>query len=118
MAFLGRNNWQPDGFVSEQDAHVQEFYTRTGSLPAIEAYTYGLPYAGRCVADFTGNAYGWVPTEYEVGAAIALRNMMEVEGGEIPVQEMDPQQNQILQNLYAQTAAFWEDLRNASGTVG
>ncbi len=115
MAFLGRKNWKPDGFVSKADEQVQEYYTRAGSLPPALAYAYSLPsYGGQ--ADMTGNEIGWIPTETEIGSAIALRNMAEVSGGATPVQVDDPQQNQILQSLYASTAAFWEDIRRASGT--
>lgn len=115
QSFLGRDNWAPNGFVNPADERIQDFYTEQGQLPQL--YSYVEPYNGRQIADFTGNSFGYIPTEIELASAVALRNMMAVTG-ETPFTPDDPQQNQILQQLYQGTAQFWEDIRNASGTAG
>lgn len=115
--FLGRDNWQPQGFVSPGDEQaMQEAYLR-GPRMAREEYAYNTlftAHADKADESFNGSTFQYIPTEIEVGAAIALRNMGTA--GELPIQENAPGMAQLLQGIYKSTAAFWQDIRNASGT--
>lgn len=114
--FLGVPTWAPGGYVSEADeAAMQRAYQ--GIQMAGLRYSYGVmfsddPYAGD--EHYGGDAFQYIPTEVQVAAAIAMRNMSEA--GELPVQTNDPGMAQLLQSLYQRTAQFWQDIRAASGT--
>jgi hypothetical protein len=79
-------------------------------------YAYNLPFNGRMDADesFGGESFQYIPTEVQVGAAIAMRNMAEA--GELPIQSNEPGMTQLLQSLYQSTTSFWQNIRQAAGT--
>lgn len=116
--FLGRDNWQPNGFASPQDEQaMHQAYTKPNPRMSALRYAYNVPFtshADKGDESFHGSTFQYIPTEVEIGAAIALRNMAEA--GELPVQQNAPGMAQLVQTLYQRTAQFWQDIRNASGT--
>jgi len=114
--FLDNPTWAVNGFVSQEDeAAMQEKYVE--SLGIVNMfYAYNLPFDGRQIADesFGGESFQYIPTEVQVGAAIAMRNMMEA--NELPIQSNDPGMTQLLQSLYQNTTSFWQNIRQAAGT--
>lgn len=114
--FLGNPTWEPQGFVDPMDEYVMRWqYANSLVIPGM-FYAYKFPFDGRQNADesFGGNSYQYIPTEVQVNAAIAMRNMASA--GELPIQTNDPGMTQLLQSLYQRTAQFWQDIRNAAGT--
>ena len=116
--FLGDPTWAPQGFVSEEDERVMYYHAVTANVLIREmAYAYNLPFtahADRGDEVYGGDPFQYIPTEVQVGAAIAMRNMAAA--GELPVHAESPGMAQLLQSLYQRTAQFWQDIRNASGT--
>lgn len=114
--YLGNPTWAPGGFVDAMDEYVMhQQFANSLVIPGM-FYAYNFPFNGRQIADesYGGNSYQYIPTEVEVGAAIAMRNMASA--GELPIQTNDPGMTQLLQSLYQKTAQFWQDIRNAAGT--
>jgi hypothetical protein len=114
--FLNRPTWSPGGFVSAQDEYVQEWHISNALVWPMMFYAYRFPFDGRQNADeyYGGNSYQYIPTETQVNAAIAMRNMASA--GELPTQSNDPGMTQLLQSLYQKTAQFWSEIRGASAT--
>lgn len=114
--FLNRPTWSPNGYVSSADEYVQEWHIGNALVWPMMFYSYKFPFDGRQHADeyYGGNSYQYIPTEVQVNAAIAIRNMSSA--GELPTQSNDPGMTQLLQSLYQKTASFWQDIRNAAGT--
>lgn len=114
--FLGNPNWAPQGYVDGMDEYVMKWHYANSAVQPTAFYSYNLPFDGRYVGDesFGGNSYQYIPTEVQVNAAIAMRNMASA--GELPVQNNEPGMTQLLQSLYQKTASFWQDIRNAAGT--
>lgn len=114
--FLGNPTWAPNGFVDPMDEWVQNYPIRNALVVPALYYAQILPFDGRCIGDegYGGNSYQYIPTEVEVGAAVAMRNMASA--GELPIQTNDPGMTQLLQSLYSRTSQFWQDIRNAAGT--
>lgn len=117
--FLGIDTWAPQGYVSAKDEQVMYYHSVTANVRIRElAYSWNNNFtaAGRDRGDevYGGNSFQYIPTEVEVGAAIAMRNMATADV--LPVQANSPGMAQLLQSLYQRTAQFWQDIRNASGT--
>lgn len=114
--FLNRPTWAPGGFVEPMDEYVMQWGISNSLVWPAQFYAYRFPFDGRQNADesFGGNSYQYIPTEVQVNAAIAIRNMASA--GELPTQSNDPGMTQLLQSLYQKTASFWSDIRNAAGT--
>lgn len=114
--FLGTATWNPNGFVDARDEAVQQHFIANALVWPATFYAYHFPFNGRQNGDesFGGNSYQYIPTEIEVGAAVAMRNMASA--GELPVQTNDPGATQLLQSMYAKMSQFWQEIRNASGT--
>lgn len=116
MDFLGIDNWAPGGYVSPGDERAMQYaYAQNIMIPGMY-YSYVAFEDGKYVSDevYGGNSFQYIPTEIEIGAAIAVRNMSTA--GELPVHSNSPGMNQLLQTLYKRTAEFWQDIRNASNT--
>ena len=115
-SFLNNPTWAPQGFVDPMDEYVMQWHVANAAVQPAMFYAYRYPFDGRQNGDetFGGNSYQYIPTEVQVSAAIAMRNMASA--GELPVQNNDPGMTQLLQNLYQRTAQFWQDIRNAAGT--
>lgn len=115
--FLGRPTWEPGGFVSTEDELAQHAAYAGSIRMAAMNYAYNVPFgsnADRGDEIYGGDSFQYIPTEIEVGAALAMRNMASA--GELPVHTNDPGVQQLLQSIYQNTARFWQDIRNASGT--
>jgi hypothetical protein len=114
--FLNRETWAPGGFVSPMDEYVQQHAISNALVWPMNFYAYRYPFDGRQLGDesYGGNSYQYIPTEVQVNAAIAIRNMASA--GELPTQSNDPGMTQLLQSLYQKTASFWSDIRSAAGT--
>lgn len=114
--FLGRENWQPDGFISAEDERIQNYFVEQSPLTLNMFYSYRLPFYGRFVADesFGGNSYQYIPTELQIGTAVTMRN--SASAGEYPLEEQPLGMSQMLQTLYDKTAQFWQRIRDAAGT--
>jgi len=116
--YLSDPTWAPNGFVDEGDEAAQQA-AYAGSVRMVEMrYSWSNNFA-KATADhgdetYGGDSFQYIPTEIEMGAAIAMRNLATA--GELPVQSNDPGMAQLLQSLYQRTAQFWQDLRQASGT--
>lgn len=116
MDFLENPTWAPQGYVSGADEQAMQRAYQGIQMAGLH-YSYGVmfssdPYAGD--EGYGGDAFQYIPTEIEVGAAVAMRNMSEA--GELPVHTNDPGMAQLLQSMYQRTAQFWQDIRAASGT--
>lgn len=117
-AFLGNDNWAPNGFVNAADEKcTHDSYANSLVIPGM-FYAYNFPFYGRQDGDesFGGNSYQYIPTELPVVTAVTMRNMASA--GELPVQTNDIGMSQLLQSLYQKTAQFWQTIRDASGTGG
>jgi|SRR5689334_17999747 len=114
--FLGVGTWSPGGYVDPMDEYVQNYPIANALVVPGMLYSYIVPFDGRYDADesYGGNSYQYIPTEVQVNAAIAIRNMASA--GELPLQTNDPGMTQLLQSLYQRTSQFWRDIRNAAGT--
>src|SRR5256885_2985623 len=113
--FQNWSNWAPNGFVSSEDEYaLQDAYAKRNLGLVCQYYSYITPFEGRYIADETygGNAFQYIPTEVQVGAAVALRNMAEAGG--LPVQTTDPGMNQLISSLYQRTVSFWPNVRQTN----
>jgi hypothetical protein len=116
--YIGNPTWAEQGFVSPEDEdrmhwqYVQNNIAMVGLRYAYDVCFSNDPYKGDEV--YGGDAFQYIPTEVEVGAAIAMRNMSTA--GEAPIQTNDPGMTQLVQGIYQNMARFWQDIRNASGT--
>lgn len=117
MDFGNMTPWDVNGFVDNVDESHQNYFTRHGPQVVAFSYAQKFPFDGRQEADFQRNTYGYVPTELEIASAVAIRNMMAL-NGEYPRQQNDPTQNQIIQQLYTHTAELWADVARYNGTWG
>ena len=116
--FLNRPTWEPQGFVSQADERDMYYASvlRNVRIPMMR-YEYNV-----CFSDdpyksdeaYGGDSFQYIPTEVQMNAAIAMRNMAEA--GELPVQSNGPGMTQLLQSIYQRTSDFWTQVRQASGT--
>lgn len=116
--FLNGWPWAPGGFVS--DADEQDMYyahvARNERVPMM-LYAWNINFTSNADhgdESYGGDSFQYIPTEVQMGAAIAMQNMAQA--GELPVQSNDPGMNQLLQSLYQKTSDFWDEMRQASGT--
>jgi hypothetical protein len=117
MDFQNSPTWAPNGYIDPMDEYaLQDAYAKRNQYLSNLYYAYNFPFDGRQIADETygGNAFQYIPTEIEIGAAIAMRNMAEA--NELPIQTNDPGMSQLLQSIYQRTVSFWQNVRQASGT--
>lgn len=116
--FLNNPTWSPGGFISPGDeADMHYAAVAANERIPMMLYAWNNPFSAN--ADhgdetYGGDSFQYIPTEVQMGAAIAMQNMAQA--GELPVQSNDPGMNQLLQSLYQRTADFWTELRQASGT--
>lgn len=115
--FMG-TPYVPQGFVDPQDEAAQQLALVNPWL-ACQSWEYeGVA----CHLDkgdeaFEPNVYAYIPTEYEVAAAVAVANMQALQQAGDPVQTRTPALAQLTQSLYQQTAALWQEL-SAADTGG
>ena len=118
MEYLNDWGWAPQGFINAQDERDMAYrHVACNERMPMLAYAYALPFtehADKGDEVYGGDSFQYIPTEVQMGAAIAMRNLAEA--GELPIQTRDPGMNQLLQSLYQRTADFWGMIRQASGT--
>lgn len=120
--FAGRESqaWSPNGFVSLDDEIAQNRYMVSGPFAYATKYAYSFPFNGRQDGDeyaLKSYEWGWIPTEQQLGAAVALQNMgVMINQHDTTLQQVDPMQNQLLQAIYRSANAFWQETRNTNGT--
>lgn len=110
--FVGLDNWAPDGFVDPMDEYAQSMALINPYLAA-QLWSRNAAFKDKGDESFGGSSYAYIPTEAQVGAAIAVANFTVAAQG--PVQSQDPQMNQLIQSLYQQANQFWIQLRNSRG---
>lgn len=103
--------YAPDGWVDPADERAQQVALITPWLDC-QADEYSTLAAHLDQGDEIHEpvTFGWIPTEYQVGAAIAIANMQAIAQVEAPVQTRNPTLAQLTQSLYQQSAALWAEL--------
>ena len=110
--FAGLFPWAPNGSVSAQDERAQALALVN---PWIEeaAYLYDaadtLDHGDEVIEP---NVFAYIPTEIQVGAALAALNM-QVMSTPDPVQQQGPSLAQLSQSLYAQAGQLWQEIAAA-----
>lgn len=107
--FGGMFGWEPAGLVSSQDE-------RAMAAALVNPYQDGQRYL-HDLADFADhgdechepNTFGYIPTEMQVGAALAALNMQVIATAE-PIQDRTPTLAQLSQSLYSSAADLWREI--------
>lgn len=110
--FLGEFDWTPTGHIDPMDEYA-EHMALINPFYVSQMWARNAAFKERGDESFGGSSYAYIPTEAQVGAAIAVANFTVASEG--PVQSQDPQMNQLIQGLYQQANDFWKQLRNSSG---
>ncbi len=107
--FLGMLPWAPGGFVSAEDEQAEQ-------LALANPYWFQQRYlhaAGDTLdhGDVTvqPNTFAYIPTETQVAAALADKNMQVMATPE-PVMDRTPALAQLTKSLYAQAADLWREI--------
>lgn len=118
MDFAGLLPWGPNGLASRRDERAMDGAARRNPWADQMAYltrngtagTTGDHLAGWESSDPVNFAY--VPTEYQVGAALAMINMQQNATAN-PIQQNDPALAQLTRSLYVQAAQLWQEIAAA-----
>ena len=110
--FAGDWPWAPGGAVSAQDEKAQALalvnpWSEQGAYLHDAADT--LDHGDEVIEP---NVFAYIPTELQVGAAIAALNMqiMSTPG---PVMDTQPTLAQLSKSLYAQASDLWQEIAAA-----
>lgn len=99
------------GFVDGKDERAQQlalvnpWITDLGDEYVVLAY-----HADQGDEVYEPNCFAYIPTEYELAAAVAVLNMQALQQANEPLQTRSPQLAQLTQSLYQQAAALWREL--------
>lgn len=103
----------PGGFVDARDEQAQALALVNPWLDAL-GNEYGILAAHLDQGDevYDTNTFGYIPTEQQVAAAIAVANMQALAAAGVtePTQTRSPQLAQLVKSLYQQSAALWQEL--------
>lgn len=113
MNFAGLLPWGPNGLASARDERAMDGAATRQPWAAQMDYLTGL-------ADSVDwgdehhetNVFAYIPTEYQVGAALAMING-QVNATANPIQTNDPSLAQLLRTLYAQSSQLWQEIAAA-----
>ena len=110
LDFLGVP-WAVGGFVDPADERAQQA-ALDNPFAAQQGYLLDTMISGADAGDevFEPNVFAFIPTEYQVAAAIAAANMQALQTASDPVQTQGPGLAQLTQSLYKQAASLWQEL--------
>lgn len=99
------------GFVDPMDEQAQQV-ALDNPWAACQGYALDTMVSGADAGDetFEPNVFGYIPTEYQVAAAIAVANMQALQSASDPVETRSPGLAQLTQSLYKQAAGLWQEL--------
>lgn len=114
--FAGMLPWGPAGLVSAEDERAMAaalVNPWSDQAEYLNAAADSLDYGSGTDNDLTEpNTFAYIPTEVQVGAAIAVLNMqiMTTPG---PVMDSTPSLSQLSHSLYAQASQLWQEIAAA-----
>src|SRR5690242_2116625 len=116
-------NYQPNGFFSPEDEAAQQ---RALANPWLDCqddqYTTLAEHRDRGDEVYNPVTFGYIPTEAQLGAAVAFYNMtanagsLETVGGQAG--RNPPKLAALIQSMYQQTANLWRSLAAAEDVAG
>lgn len=117
MDFAGLLPWGPNGLASAADeVAITGAATRNPWAEQMNYLTGLADHADHGSESIEPNVYAYIPTEIQVGAALAMINMQTNATPE-PIQRNDPALTQLMRSLYTQSNALWQEIA-ASDTEG